>query len=306
MRRRLAALAALTAAALAFAGCTASAAPTGPTVVVTTNILGDVVTELVGDQAAVTVLMPPGGDPHSFEISAQQAAEMRTADLLVSNGLGLEEGIAAHLSAAADDGVPHISVGESADPLTYDYEGSTGLPDPHVWTDPDRMITIVDILENELGSIPTIDAAQVQQRADAYRGELETLSSDMDAAFTAIPASARKLITNHHVFGYLADRFDFEVIGAIIPSGTTLAAPSASDLASLAGAIRSTGVSAIFADSSQPDRLAQVVAEETGLDIAVVPLYTESLSEPDGDAATYLQMMRTNTARIVHGLTATP
>lgn len=306
MGSRIAAVAAVAAAALALSGCGAAPATTGPSVVVTTNILGDVVTELVGDQLEVMVLMPAGGDPHSFEISAQQAAHLRSADLLVSNGLGLEEGIAAHVRAAENDGVAHLSVGERADPLTYDYEGSAGLPDPHFWTDPDRMITVVDALEDDLRTIPAIDIAELGERADAYRAQLETLSADMDAAFAAIPASARALITNHHVFGYLADRFDFEVIGAIIPSGTTLAAPSASDLASLAGAIRRTGVTAIFADSSQPDRLARVVAEETGLDIAVVPLYTESLSEPGGDADTYLRMMRTNTDRIVAGLTPLP
>lgn len=299
----------LTAAALILAlpGCAGPAGPeAGPGVVVTTNILGDVVTELIGDQAAVTVLMPPGGDPHSFEISAQQAAQLRTADLLISNGLGLEEGIAAHIDAAAADGVPHLSVGEQAQPLTYDYDGSTGLPDPHFWTDPDRMLTVVDALEENFLAIPDIDDEQLTERADAYRSELAVLTSEMDASFAAVPAESRKLITNHHVFGYLADRFGFEVIGAIIPSGTTLAAPSASDLASLAGAIRQTGVTAIFADSSQPDRLAQVVAEETGLEIAVIPLYTESLSEAGGDADTYLQMMRTNTGRIVDGLAPSP
>jgi zinc/manganese transport system substrate-binding protein len=303
MRNRLPYLAALAALLLPIAGCAGPTTSSGPAVVVTTNILGDVVTELVGDQADVTVLMPAGGDPHSFEISAQQAAQMRSADLLVSNGLGLEEGIAAHVTAASADGIPHVSVGEHATPLTYDYEGSSGLPDPHFWTDPGRMLAVVDVLEASLGEITAVDTAALSDSADAYRAELETLAADMDAAFAAIPDDARKLITNHHVFGYLAERFDFEVLGAIIPSGTTLAAPSASDLASLTDAIRDTGVTAIFADSSQPNRLAQVVADETGLEIAVIPLHTESLTEAGGGADTYLQMMRDNTERIVDGLT---
>ncbi len=83
-------------------------------------------------------------------------------------------------------------------------------------------------------------------------------------ASPAFPPRSRKLITNHHVFGYLAQRFGFDVIGAVIPSGTTLASPSSADLNGLTGAIRDAGVVAIFADSSQPERLAQVLAAEAG------------------------------------------
>ena len=106
------------------------------------------------------------------------------------------------------------------------------------------------------------------------------------------------------VFGYLAERFDFRVIGAVIPSGTTLAAPSASDLRDLVDAIEEANVPTIFAESSQPDRLVQVLAEEAGIDISVVELFTESLSETGEGADTYLTMMRTNTERITTGLSA--
>jgi zinc/manganese transport system substrate-binding protein len=111
-------------------------------------------------------------------------------------------------------------------------------------------------------------------------------------------------VTNHHVFGYLADRFDFRVIGAVIPSGTTLAAPSASDLRDLVAAIDDAGVTTIFAESSQPDRLVQVLADEAGRDVDVVELVTESLTEPEGAAPTYLDLMRVNTERIATGLSS--
>ena len=124
----------------------------------------------------------------------------------------------------------------------------------------------------------------------------------MTAAFSAIPAERRQLVTNHHVFGYLATRFDFTVIGAVIPGGTTLAAPSASDLDGLVSAIEKAGVPTIFADSSQPDRLVQVLADEASIDVDVVALFTESLGEPGGGADTYLQMMRSNTELIATGL----
>ena len=101
----------------------------------------------------------------------------------------------------------------------------------------------------------------------------------------------------------MPDWYTLTVVGAVIPSGTTLAAPSASDLASLSAALRETGVTAIFADSSQPDRLAQVIAEEAGRDVRVIPLFTESLTAPGEGAATYLEMMRANTDLLVEGLT---
>ncbi|MNI47009.1 Manganese ABC transporter substrate-binding lipoprotein precursor [compost metagenome] len=112
------------------------------------------------------------------------------------------------------------------------------------------------------------------------------------------------MVTNHHVFGYLAKRFDFQVVGAVVPGGTTLAAPSAADLRQLSEAIRSAGVPTIFADSSQPDRLVQVLASEAGVNVQVAELFTESLTGPDGGAASYLDMMRANTDRIASGLKA--
>ena len=124
----------------------------------------------------------------------------------------------------------------------------------------------------------------------------------MTEAFAAIPAAQRALVTNHHVFGYLAQRYDFRLVGAVIPGGTTLAAPSASDLADLAEAVRETGVRAVFAESSSPDRLVQALAEESGVDVEVLELYTESLTAPGGGADDYLSMLRVNAQRIAAGL----
>jgi len=277
----------------------AASADDRPLVVVTTNILGDVVGELVGDQAEVMTLMPPDADPHSFEISARQAARITGAQLLVSNGLGLEEGLTQHLETASDEGVPIVEAGSLVDVL----ETESGATDPHFWTDPTQMTSVVDgVTEALLEEIPTLDAAELQANAATYTAGLEALDAEMAEAFAAIPAEQRKLVTNHHVFGYLAARYDFQVIGAVIPSGTTLAAPSASDLDELSTAIEEAGVRTIFADSSQPDRLVQVLADEADVDVAVVPLFTESLTAESGDAPTYLTMMRANTERIATGL----
>jgi zinc/manganese transport system substrate-binding protein len=300
--RRLALLTIAATVAMIVSGCSQAAPSQGPQIVVTTNILGDVTRQLLGDQATVTTLMQPEADPHSFEISAQQAALMGSADLLVSNGLGLEEGLQQHLDRAAAAGAPTLIAGEVIDVVPYSSGDAEGAPDPHFWTDPAAMLSVVNAIEAAAGKIDGIDAGKLATSAAAYRAQLAELDAEMTTAFAALPAERRALVTNHHVFGYLAERFDFRVIGAVIPGGSTLAAPSAADLRQLSEAISGAGVPTIFAESSQPDRLVQVLASEAGIDVEVRELFTESLTRPDGDAPTYVDMMRTNTQRIVQGL----
>ncbi|MFJ9552490.1 zinc ABC transporter substrate-binding protein AztC [Nocardiopsis sp. NPDC101807] len=303
-RRTGAALALALAVPLGLVAC-APGGGTGGGVVVTTNILGDITRAVVGDEAEVTVLMKPDADPHSFGVSAQEAATIEEASLLVHNGLGLEEGVLRNVESAEEAGVPTLAVGEHVDPLDYTSDESEGEPDPHFWTDPQRVAEAVGLItENVVAEVDGVDADAVRANAAAYEGELAALHDWMGGEFDAIPPGDRKLVTNHHVFGYLADRYGFEVVGAVIPSGTTLASPSASDLSSLAETVEEAGVRAVFADSSQPDRLATVMAEEAGVEIDVIPLFSESLTAEDGDAATYLDMMRANTTAITAGLAA--
>ncbi|GAA2241280.1 zinc ABC transporter substrate-binding protein AztC [Streptomyces amakusaensis] len=297
------ALLAATALLLALAGC----APGGedrPSVVVTTNILGDITREIAGDEAEVTVLMRPGADPHSFGVSAQDAARIERADLVVHNGLGLEENVLRHVDAAREAGVPVLAVGEAVDPIDYRSDATAGQPDPHFWTDPHRVRKAAGLIADRIAEhADGVDTAAIRANADGYDRELADLAHWMGETFDAIPADRRALVTNHHVFGYLAQRYGFRVVGAVIPSGTTLASPSASDLKSLATAVEKAGVRAVFADSSQPDRLARVLKSESGVDVEIVPLFSESLTDARGGAPTYLAMMRANTTAIADGLT---
>ncbi|SDC51361.1 zinc ABC transporter substrate-binding protein AztC [Streptomyces prasinopilosus] len=302
----------LTLVSFALAG-TATACATGddrPRVVVTTNILGDVTREIVGDGADVTVLMKPNADPHSFGLSAVQAAELERADLVVYNGLGLEENVLRHVEAARESGTPVLEVGRAVDPLVFRApsdggpEAEAGQPDPHFWTDPDRMRTAAGLIADRVVEhVDGVDEKAVRARADRYDGRLADLTAWMERSFARIPEQRRALVTNHHVFGYLAERFGFRTVGAVVPSGTTLASPSSSDLRSLTGAMREAGVRTVFADSSRPTRLAEVLRTELGGRVRVVALYSESLTERGGGAGTYLQMMRANTTALTDGLT---
>ena len=293
-----------------------------PTVVVTTNILGDVVTQLAGGTVEVVTIMPVGADPHDFQASAQQAAAMRTADVLIVNGGSFEEGLLDVIEGAESDGVivyeamsavTTIEFGENAhddhdddgdhddhdDHSGHDHSGE----DPHFFTDPARMAAAVDgIAAFLIANVEGIDADIVTEAAEAYHAELEALDAEVAALVAGIPAENRVLITNHEVFGYFADRYGFEVAGAIIPSGSTIDGTSAGDLAELAELITDEGVSAIFADVSASDQLAQTLADEVGGDIQVVELFTESLGDSDSDGATYIDMVRTNATRIAEAL----
>ncbi|RDD86141.1 zinc ABC transporter substrate-binding protein AztC [Streptomyces parvulus] len=281
-----------------------------PRIVVTTNILGDITREIVGGEADVRVLMKPNADPHSFGLSAVQAAELEHADLVVPNGLGLEENVLRHVEAARESGVATFAAGGAADPLTFHTgqgggpEQESGEPDPHFWTDPDRVRKVAGLIADQVTEhVNGVDDKAVRSNAARYDGQLADLTAWMEKSFAAVPANRRALVTNHHVFGYLADRFGLRVIGAVIPSGTTLASPSSSDLRFLTQAMEQAGVRTVFADSSQPTKLAEVLCQEMGGDVDVVSLYSESLTEKGKGAGTYLDMMRANTSAMTEGLT---
>jgi zinc/manganese transport system substrate-binding protein len=323
--------AAIIVASLIAAGCGDAEQQDGPTIVATTTILGDIARNVAGPDATVEVILPIGADSHDFQPSSQQVALLNTADLLVSNGLGLEEGLIDAIEAAEADGVRVLEVGPSIDPMPFvdhnvdetheeplptcdpsasheeheeeeeaDGEHHHGGCDPHFWLDPLRDAEAARVIAQELATID--DSVDWMSRAESYAEELETLDGDIIGILDAVPAERRKLITNHEALGYFADRYDFEILGTVIPGGSTLGDPSSSDLARLVTLIRDEGVPAIFAETVEPSALADAMAAEAGEDIAVVELYTESLGEAGSGAATLVEMLRTNATRIAEAL----
>jgi zinc/manganese transport system substrate-binding protein len=273
---------------LAACGADRAAGDERPDVVVTTNILGDVVQQVTGDLADVEVVMPLGADPHDFAPSTRQAEAMADADLLVVNGAGFEEGMAELIDA----GAPTFAFADHIELIGGD---------PHLWTDPARMATAVEALGERLAALDGIDADAVRARAAEYVTELEALDAEMEATLASVPADRRVLVTNHEVLAYFADRFDFDVLGAVIPSTTTGAQASAADLEELAALIGETGVPAIFAETTGSADLADVLADEVG-GVEVVELFTESLGDEGSGAETYIDMMRTNASLVAGAL----
>ena len=277
----------------------AGASGGGRNVVVTTNVLGDVVSDLVGDEADVEVIMPPGTAPHEFEASPQQVAAMRDADALITNGAGFEEGLTDAIEAAEQDGVPTFAAIDAVD--TLELEGDAGT-DPHFFTDPARMTTaaqaIADFLVDE---VPALDTPAFARQVRATADELHALDGEVERTLSVVAPDRRTLVTNHEVFGYFADRYGFDVVGAVIPAGTTQAEPSAEQLDELAHTIEERGVPAIFVETSSPTRLADALADEVG-DVDVVELLSESLGDEGSGGETYAAMMRTDATRIADAL----
>jgi zinc/manganese transport system substrate-binding protein len=324
-------------AALVAAGCGTAAsgddAVTSPdasgsavTAIGTTTVLGDVLGQITACAGGTSsTLMPAGADPHDFTPSSQQVASLVSADLVVANGLGLEEGLEDALAAAEADGATVLEVAPEVDPLPFGERGDDhaedkgedhadekgdehageeaddhGSLDPHVWQDVARMATAAELIGATLTRVSGDDA--YAQCGTQVRDDLLEVDAQVRETLESVPTDRRVLVTDHDALGYLADAYGYEVVGTVIPGGSTLAEPSSAELAELASLIEQRSVPAIFANTANPTALVDAVAGETGTDIAVVELYVDSLG-PQGSAAdTYAGMVTTNAERIADAL----
>lgn len=283
-------------------------------VVATTTILGDIAENVGGDAARIEVLMPRGADPHDYEPSSRQVALLAEADLVIANGLGLEEGLEDAIDGIREDGVPVLEVAQLVDPRAFgehgqghddeaddqghDLEGFNF--DPHFWFDPDRVAKAGRLIATALSEIdPTEDWLS---RAESYAADLAAADMRIAMTLAGVPAERRLLVTNHDALDYFADRYDFEVVGVVIPGGSTLGEPGSQELAVLVALIDSLDIPAIFADANDPSAIAAAVAAEAGHPVAVVSLNTGSLGEPGGPADTLIGMLEENARLIAEAL----
>jgi ABC-type Zn uptake system ZnuABC Zn-binding protein ZnuA len=273
-------------------------------VVATTSIVYDVVAQVGGDLIDLTVLIPVGTDPHGFEPTPQDVTSLATADVVMANGAGLEiflDGLMESTGATTRV----VSVSDGIDLLPLEDHGDEGEEhggeegDPHTWTDPNNVLVWVDQIEAALSELDPAHAADYERNADAYRVRLEELDAWIREQVALVAPADRQIVSDHQTFGYLAARYGFAQAGAIFPGGTTLAQPSAKELAALQAAIGELGVKAIFVGSTVSPDLARAIAQDMGIEL--VTLYTGSLTR-GGEADTYLDYMRSNVSAIVDAL----
>ena len=294
---RYIALVALAVVAAACSGTGEDAADRGIKVIATTTILGDVVANIVGDDADLEVVIPVGADPHDYQASSRQVAALQQADLVIANGLGLEQGLNNVLASAAADGANVVEIAEQLDPRPF--APGAGI-DPHVWLDPVRMADAARVIGRELEAIDqTIDWSA---RADAYAGDLMMADGQIRRLLADVPLENRRLVTNHDSLGYFAQRYQLEVMGAVVPGGTTLAEPSSAALASLVELMQIEDIRVIFSENTEPAAVAEAVAAEVGPNVSVVELFTGSLGGPGSGVETLIDLLLTNAMRIAGAL----
>jgi ABC-type Zn uptake system ZnuABC Zn-binding protein ZnuA len=295
-RPRVLAVTALGAALLALAGCGGSD-DDGPRVVATTTEVADMVRAVGGEDLEVERLLEPNTDPHEYEPRPSDVSASADAELVFRSGGDLDDWTEELLSDSGSDAAL-IDLSEDL-PVRLHGEGEF---DPHWWHDPRNAITAVEEIRNELAATYPDHARQYTLNARSYLRELRELDAGIERCIGAVPASDRKLVTDHDAFGYFAGRYGIDVIGAVIPSITTQAQPSAGELAELADVIRREDVRAVFPESSVNNRLADAIARDTGAS-AEYTLYGDTLGPEDSLAATYLGMEEANADAIVRGFT---
>ena len=306
-----------------------------PSVLATTTILADVAQNVAGDLLTVEWLIPADADAHAFEPSPADVVQVANADLLLVVGAGYESFLGDLLTNAGSDSAQVVTVSNGIEILAIgEHEGETETEhgeaehigilgeiecgaheheegeaehddhsacDPHVWTDPMNAIIWTNNIADALSAADPAHADTYYANADAYVMQLEAVNTEMVDILSVIPQDSRILLTNHEFMGYFAAAYNFEVIGAILPGGTTDAEPTPREIADLIALVQAEGVPAIFAEVSANPQLAEVVAQETGITV-VTTLYSESLSAADGPASTYVEYLRYNASVIADAL----
>ncbi|GAB4536555.1 MAG: zinc ABC transporter substrate-binding protein [Anaerolineae bacterium] len=277
-------------------------------VVATTNIIAHVVSQVGGEAIQLIELLPTGADPHTYIPTPKDVAAVAGAHVVFANGADLEAEFLPRLTQDTDTPVVFVSNGvefrELGQAQEHEEEDHShrGL-DPHTWTTPANVIVFVRNIEHALSALDPAHAGTYQANAQAYAATLEALDEWVEAQIETIPAENRELVTDHAAFGYYADRYGLEQIGAVIPAFSTAAEPSAQELAALEDAIREYGVKAVFVGTTVNPALSEQVARDTG--VQLVTLYTGSLGPEGSGVETYIAYICHNTLAIVQALGGT-
>jgi ABC-type Zn uptake system ZnuABC Zn-binding protein ZnuA/ABC-type Mn2+/Zn2+ transport system permease subunit len=296
------AAAALAAGTLLLAGCGTSGSTDGRLqVVATTTQIGDFVREIGGDAVSVDQILQPNTDPHEYEPRPSDVVGAAAAKLVFASGDGLDDWIDQVVSDSGSSAeivdlgaaVPERRPGESSGAEASRY-------DPHWWHDPRNAEAAVAEIERRLAAADPTHRRLFERNFRSYLTKLHALDAGISHCMDSIPAARRELVTDHDAFGYFADRFGIEVVGAVIPSQTTQAQPSAKDLSALADTIERERVAAIFPESSLSASVAEAIAAQTGVS-ADYSLYGDTLGPEGSDGATYLQMEAANANSMVRG-----
>jgi ABC-type Zn uptake system ZnuABC Zn-binding protein ZnuA len=261
------------------------------TVVATTTQVADLVANVGGKRVALDSILRPNSDPHEYEPRPSDAAALAKADVVFRSGGDLDEWLDEVVESAGGD-AKQVTLIESVK-----REGE----DPHWWQDPRNAILAVAAIRDALIDVDPDGRAGYERRAAAYTAKLRRLDGEVARCIDRVPAGKRKLVTTHDALGYFADRYGIEVIGAVIPSLSTQAQPSAKDVNALVDQIESEGVEAIFPEASLSKKLEQAIAREAGAEVGG-QLWADTLGPEGSSGATYLGSIRANATTLADGM----
>ncbi len=274
-------------------------------VIAVESFLADIVQNVAGDRLVVETLMPEGLDPHSFEPTPRDVARISDSDILFVNGAGFEEWLEDIMeNLPADQIVVEASAGLQSRTLEEGHSEDDGHDheiDPHFWLDPNLVITYVENIRDGLIAVDPEGKDLYSANTEIYIQQLKDLDEYIQEKIETIPPERRLIVTNHESFGYFADRYGFKVVGTIIHSVSSESAPSAQQMSELVDQMRASGAIAIFMETGSNPQLAEQLSSETGIKV-VYDLYTHSISEADGNAPSYIDLMKYNVDQMVRAL----
>src|SRR4029077_7712844 len=264
-RRATAIAVAALALALLATGCAASGSSDGKLdVVATTTQIGDWARQVGGSAVSVDQVLQPHTDPHEYEPRPSDVEAAAGAKLVFANGDNLDGWIDQVVSDSGS-GATVVDLGASV-PVRLPGEPSgaeASTADPQWWHAPPTAGAAVREIGRRLAAADPGHRRLFERNARAYLAKLRPLAAGPAACSDRVPAAKRKLVTDHDAFGYFARRYGIDVVGAVIPSQTTQAQPSAKDVAALIGVIEREGVSAVFPESSLSPKVAEAIARQT-------------------------------------------
>lgn len=264
-----------------------------PIVVATTTQIADFTRAVGGDAVTVHQILRPNTDPHEYEPRPKDVQATADAKLVFVNGAGLDDWI----NKMIDDG------GSKAEVVNLAEAARTRLPDPHWWHDPRNAEAAVERIRASLAAALPASREDIDARAAAYVRRIDAMDQRIERCFASVPATQRKLVTTHESFGYFAKRYAITVVGAVAPSQSTQAQPSAGDVAELVGQVRREHVRAVFIERSVNPELGEAVAKQTGA-IGNLRLYGDALGSAGSPGASYIGMEMANADAMMRGFTA--
>jgi zinc/manganese transport system substrate-binding protein len=276
------------------------AAQTRMRAVATFSILWDLVRNVGGEHVAVTTLVGRNGDVHVYEPTPGDVKTVALADVVFVNGLGLE-GWLDRLVAASGTHARLVIASDGVKPRHGLAARDRAGIDPHAWQSVANAKIYVANIRDALGAADPAGKEDYDANATIYLRKLDALDAEVRAAIERIPVERRKIVTTHSAFGYFSEAYGIEFVA---PEGLSMdAEPSARSLAKLIEQIRREKIPAVFIENVADPRLMQRIAAETGAKIGGT-LYSDALSPPNGPAATYIDMMRSNVRELLRALTS--